>query len=84
MLSDDNTGSGLLSASSSSLPTVAHPRSDRSSFSDSSGRTFNLIVSGTIGEQAAGTPRAVNLCENSVEVSFVLSPLLSSFSDHTI
>ena len=83
MLSDDNTGNGLPSASSSSLPTVAHPKGVRSSFSDSSGRWFNLIVS-SIGEQATGTPRAVRLREDSVEVLSVLPPLLPSFSDHTI
>ena len=68
MLSDDNTGSGLPSASSSSLPTVAHPKGVRSSFSDSSGRWFDLIVS-SIGEQATGTPRAVRLF-------FPLSPII--------
>lgn len=57
-----------------------HPAKNHSHSSD---RRFNLIVSG-IREQSAGTPRATRLREDSVEISSILSPLLSSFSDHSV
>uniref|UniRef100_A0A1X7SS14 Zinc finger PHD-type domain-containing protein n=1 Tax=Amphimedon queenslandica TaxID=400682 RepID=A0A1X7SS14_AMPQE len=63
-----------------SQPSDYHPAKNQSHSSD---RRFNLIVSG-VGEQPAGTPRATCLREDSVEISSILSPLLPSFSDHSV
>ena len=75
--------SQLSSASQTSQSFHSRKNQSRHPHSNSLDRRFNLVVFG-IGEQVSGTPRATRLREDSTEVSSILSPLLPSFSDHSV
>ena len=62
---------------------ITRPNRNLMSSANTSGRRFNLIVAG-LNEWAANTQRTIRLREDLEEISSILSPLLSSFNDHTI